>query len=567
MRRTRQTDHFPQIFNAGALGGLPDRELLARFTAGDKPQAELAFEVMVRRHGPMVLGVCRGVLGGLHDAQDAFQATFLVLARKSASLRSGDSVAGWLHGVARRVAWRTRRESARRRMLETVAAELAGARQTVSNASESAELRDELDALPSKFRLPLELCYLHGLTHDEAASRLGCPVGTVRSRLARGRDALRARLTRRGLLAPAGSLGELFAGHALAETVPPALADATIRAVMVPSGASTRAIGLMKGALATMTRIQLFRAATLAVAAGVLAGGVTLARPQGKTADRPTPQDAAAAPNPNTPDELQGAWVRVSTEVGGKVTRVAPADPPVRLVVRDAVFDFGGDGRNLETFVLFPGEKPSRIVLTPRTELAGPAKDKPYAGIYKVEGDTLTLCLKPFVADAPPTEFSTKPGDNAVLDVYRRERPAKAAEDPVKAELKKFQGRWRRVASEASGQDFMPRGSIDPNHPALVVIFDGNQWRGLREDGSVTEPYHTVVLNPTTTPKQIFLAIPPDPNQPAPPSPPGYRAIYKLDGDALTLCIQFNSDKPAPTDFTTKVNDGRVLDVYQRDKR
>ncbi len=153
--------------------------------------AEAAFAALVDRHGAMVLRVCRQVLGDEHEAQDASQATFLVLARRAGSIGRRESVASWLHGVALRVAARARLAASRRRARERRGGERMAARRVVEieiGADESqerwAKLHDELGRLPDSFREPLVLCYLEGLTQEQAAAQLRCPLGTVQSRLA-----------------------------------------------------------------------------------------------------------------------------------------------------------------------------------------------------------------------------------------------------------------------------------------------------------------------------------------------------------------------------------------------
>ncbi len=189
------------LFGVGTLAGLTDGQLLERFADGRGEAAEAAFTALVERHGPMVLGVCRAVLGDRHDAEDAFQATFLVLALRAGSIRRGDAVASWLYSAARRVALRARRQAARHRERERRRAAQAGAAEAVSAppADSWPELYEELDRLPEPFRAAVVLCDLEGHSYEQAAGMLHCPVGTVQSRLARGRQRLRKRLESRGL--------------------------------------------------------------------------------------------------------------------------------------------------------------------------------------------------------------------------------------------------------------------------------------------------------------------------------------------------------------------------------
>src|SRR4051794_8170095 len=176
----------------------PDGQLLERFTA---QRDEAAFATLVRRHGPMVLNVCRSVLRHEQDAEDAYQATFLVLVRKATSIRRPEAVAGWLYEVAYRVAVQAQADAARRRALERRAPPLADADPTLDMTLRDLRrvLHEELRRLPDKYRLPLVLCYLEGRSHEEAAGQLGWSKGTFRGRLDRGREHLRRRLAARGV--------------------------------------------------------------------------------------------------------------------------------------------------------------------------------------------------------------------------------------------------------------------------------------------------------------------------------------------------------------------------------
>ncbi len=190
-----------RLFGPGSAVGLTDGELIRRFADRRDESAEAAFETIMDRHGAMVLSVCRQVLGEVHAAEDAFQATYLVLVRRAGSLqvRETGSLGPWLYGVAYRIALKARQGAARRCKRERAVARPA--LEAPSTAIEEGEFRallhDEVDRLPSKYRAPIVLCYFEGRTHDEAAAALNWPIGTVRGRLSRARDRLRSRLAQR----------------------------------------------------------------------------------------------------------------------------------------------------------------------------------------------------------------------------------------------------------------------------------------------------------------------------------------------------------------------------------
>ena len=193
------------LLTAGTFSGLSDSQLLDGSWRGHDEVSELAFTVLVERHGPMVLGVCRRILVDPHDAEDAFQATFLVLVRKAASVRVDGSIGRWLFGVATRVATRSRADlqsSPRSRAHRSRSARDRGRGRIVSSldrAELQSILAQEIARLPDRLQAPVILCDLEGSSDLEAARRLGWPVGTVKSRLSRARARLRDRLTRRGL--------------------------------------------------------------------------------------------------------------------------------------------------------------------------------------------------------------------------------------------------------------------------------------------------------------------------------------------------------------------------------
>ena len=198
------------LFGAGTASGLSDGELLGRFAARAGESSELAFAALLERHGRMVWGICRRVLDDPRDVEDAFQATFLVLVRRARSIRNRDSVASWLHGVAYRVACSARSADLRRRRHERFYSEQAE-RLAPPPRDESLDLKPIVDGellrLPERYRAVVVLCDMEGLSYEQAARSLGWPMGTVKSRLARGREKLRSRLIRRGVAPLAGLIG------------------------------------------------------------------------------------------------------------------------------------------------------------------------------------------------------------------------------------------------------------------------------------------------------------------------------------------------------------------------
>jgi RNA polymerase sigma factor (sigma-70 family) len=289
---------------AGREATAPDRDLLRSYL---ECRDEAAFAALVERHGPMVLGVCRSVLRHAHDAEDAFQATFLVLARNAQAIRRPDGLASWLHGVAYRVALKARAAAARRQALEQAAPAPAPSADDLTWGEVRAILHAELAALPERFRGPLVLCYLQGLTQEEAARRLGWPATTVKGRLQRGRNLLRGRLERRGLGLSAALGAVALSGEALARPLPPGLAAATVHAALLPA---SKAIGgaaaaLARGALGPSAAAKCGVVAAALLVAVALAGGALLS-PQRPAEAGPPPEAKVAAQAPAPPADGQG---------------------------------------------------------------------------------------------------------------------------------------------------------------------------------------------------------------------------------------------------------------------
>jgi RNA polymerase sigma factor (sigma-70 family) len=217
-----------RLFGSGIATGSTDGQLLERFV---HERDEAAFTALVDRHGAMVLRVCRQILGNEHDAQDASQAAFLVLARRASSIGRRESVASWLHGVALRVAAKARVAATRRHTHERRAAEIVATKSEIMSENDRElyeQLYTELAQLPESFRSALVLCHLEGLTQEQAATQLGCPLGTIQSRLARGRAKLKAKLEKRGIDTAPAWVGSALQVQQYSPT-PEAWADATVR--------------------------------------------------------------------------------------------------------------------------------------------------------------------------------------------------------------------------------------------------------------------------------------------------------------------------------------------------
>src|SRR5262245_56826405 len=264
--------------------GMTDGQLLEDYISR-RDAAALA--ALVRRHAPMVWGVCRRVLPNYHDAEDAFQATFLVLVRKAASIASGELLANWLYGVAHQTAWKARATSAKRCARERQVMEMAEpavAEQDDLWRGLQPLLDEELSRLPDKYRAVIVLCDLEGKTRKEAARQLGLPEGTVASRLATARVMLAKRLTQRGVTLSGGVLAAVLSQRAASAGVPTSVVSSTIKAAtglaagQAASGEiSVKVAVLTEGVLKAMfvTKLKTATAVLLMVALVGIGGGAT----------------------------------------------------------------------------------------------------------------------------------------------------------------------------------------------------------------------------------------------------------------------------------------------------
>jgi RNA polymerase sigma-70 factor (ECF subfamily) len=429
---------------AGGGDAPTDRELLTRF-AGRHDEG--AFAALVARHGPMVLGVCRRVLADRHAAEDAFQATFLVLARRAGSVRRPERLGSWLHGVALRAASRARVEAAKRRAREACASARPSPDPLAEiTARELVGVFDrELCRLPDACRVAFVACHLEDRTRDEAAAELGWSVATLRRRLERGRALLRARLARRGL-APALSLFPAV----FAPAAPARLAESTVSvaigfaAGLPPSSPAPVAAptALAEGVLRTMlptTKLQL--ASVLLVAAGLvgagvgmppLAGSVCGPAPAGEPTTPVAPvRSTPAGANPSggggsdqiSPktdlEKLQGTWELAETRYDGKPVVGHPGlIPHSKLTIDGHAFTMdltdGGSGHLHSKFELDATTDPRRITFD---WYGGQAR-----GVYTLDGDAFRFCYEPG-AKKPPAAVGAPAGSKNLLLVYKRRPP------------------------------------------------------------------------------------------------------------------------------------------------
>jgi RNA polymerase sigma factor (sigma-70 family) len=310
--------HLERLFEQGTATGLSEGELLERFVRG---RDESAFEALIARHGPMVLGVCSHLLRDPNDVDDAFQATFLVLVRKAGTLRRCDLLGNWLYGVAYRVATRARVLAAKRTARAPFGQEMVdrldandrrpGATGDETSGPVPAEprpwLHEEVARLPEKYRGPVTLCYFEGLTHEQAAQRLGWPLGTVKGRLARARELLRKRLIRRGVTLSATAMAAHLALPAGRAAVSASLASATIKAAVAVRNAAGASIGgvstislpvvsLTQGALQAMTLSQVKSVVGAMLVVCAVAAGLVIGAPQITPREEQTQPPGQAVP-------------------------------------------------------------------------------------------------------------------------------------------------------------------------------------------------------------------------------------------------------------------------------
>jgi RNA polymerase sigma factor (sigma-70 family) len=576
-----------------------DGQLLERFL---RSREEAAITALVRRHGPMVWGVCLRILRDHHHAEDAFQATFLVLVRRAAAVRPREAVGNWLYGVAYQTALKARATAAKRRARERQVTAVP------EPAAPSRELWDDLQPLldrevsrlPAKYRIPLVLCDLEGRPRQEVARQLGWPEGTLSGRLARARQALARRLTQRGVTVTGAALAPALAEATASASLPPAVAASAIRTALmdaagpaVAGAVSAPVAALMEGVLKDMLVSKLTTTAAVLVAFGLLAlGGGLLSIPTAggqdpqarQAAGKPAPGEAARAPKTDM-ESFQGIWNVISYECGGKPEKLN--ETAVFLVAGNRACWLRGDSESHGELYLDPTDRPKAFDLT--------ISKGTFEGIYALDGDTLRLSWNAAEGAKRPRQFAMKPESQQVLVVlkhqkesgsslnYRRPDGSKvfppliqnliqkaepslppllllnnvstgqtktkpANGEPARTprtDNEKLQGVWK-VVSYGSG-DKPSRGE------EILFLVNGNRACWQTKDAAFEGGLY---LDSSARPKTYDLAT----------SAKTIEGIYDLDGDTLRLCYAPAEFAPRPRRFAAQPGSGQVLLVLKRQK-
>ena len=495
MNRLRR--HMPEVRAIAARSPLddrPDADLLDRFA---RYAEHAAFEVLLRRHAPVVFGVCRRMLSNPADADDAFQATFLVLIRRASHVR-GERLGPWLYGVAVRVALKARSIAARNAARHTEATDMLPDPSGSSGAADWLPILDaELAAVPAKYREPMVLCELQGLTRSAAAKALGIREGTLSSRLSRGREMLRKRLLRHGTLLPAGGLTALLPAEGRGGA-PAGLLARTAElgagaAGAVPAGPARLTDEVVKG----MFLAKLKAVGGAAVVVAVVAVGLLAASPaevpqtaNARASEIRPPAPAAAqavAPPASDREMLQGLWTLDKFELGkgapASLSRTGPGSGAGMLIRGDEWWSFHEKqpGPVWRSWVTLDTEKHPKWLDLRRNPPHESGSDAQHS-IYEVSRDRLRLA---YTLGPRPAEFSIGDDSPVIVYEYRRAEMPKAAPDPT------LLGEWTFAPNQTFISEIgekrivmQPRAVVYDTHLFINVpsgaYSDGKVWIGGR---------------------------------------------------------------------------------------
>jgi RNA polymerase sigma factor (sigma-70 family) len=408
--------------------GKTDGELLTRFLSHRDNDALAA---LVHRHAPMVWGVCRRLLRSPHDAEDALQATFLVLVRKAATVLPREMVGNWLYGVAHQTAVRLRATAAKRGVREMQMMEMPEPVVAEARSDDLLLLLDqELSCLPEKYRVVIVLCDLESRTRIEVARQLAIPEGTVASRLARARGMLAKRLARHGLAVSGGSLAATLSQTVASASVLPSVVSSTIKAAAAfaagqgAAGAviSVKVAALTEGVLKVMLLTKLKIVAVVMVVAWARTGGGVMLMAVGQAEGQPEAKKAEVPKKADEPkaekakgdkEQIQGTWKVVKEEVNGAESADSEElKKKCKWVITGDKITIEFDGQNAEfTYSLDLKKTPKTIDLK---NVGGEKME----GIYSLQGDELKICTA-LVGKERPQEFDTKSGEATLLVLKR----------------------------------------------------------------------------------------------------------------------------------------------------
>jgi RNA polymerase sigma factor (sigma-70 family) len=533
--------------------GLTDGQLLEDYISR---RENAALEVLVRRHGPMVWGVCCRVLRDYHEAEDAFQATFLVFVRKVASIASRELLANWLYKVAHQTALKARATAARRKGRERQVPVLPEPDVTEQELWRDLQplLDQELSGLPEKYRIPIVLCDLQGKTRKEAARQLGCPEGTVAGRLARARVMLAKRLARHGLAVSGGVLGTALAQQMASASVPASVLASTIQgASLFATGqaatagvVSAKVAALAEGVLKTMllTKLKIATAVVLVVALacsgfGLLSWTLTAAEPRQeapRAGRKDAPRKDAAREPARKESPVVGAWIE-QREIGGDLLITFTPEGKLRFEDGQSTVEEGSYKVN-DTKV-----PPEIDFITPAR--ANPANGKPpLLGIYRIEKDALTLYLS---ESKRPTKYEAPEGSDIMRLTLHR--------------VPKLAGKWQAVAVEVAGKAH----ALETARSNVWEIADGKITAKVADNKEGTkEEARSFKIDPTKKPAHIDI------EGEAAGQKTVIKGIYKLEGDELTVClIGANDGRPSEfssSDLRNGEKGGNILMKFKREK-
>jgi RNA polymerase sigma factor (sigma-70 family) len=497
--------------------GPRDAQLLERFL---KDRDETAFELLLWRHGPMVLCTCRRVLQNAADVEDAFQATFLVLLRKGRSVNRGEALGAWLYRVAYRVALRARAAAARRARRERPGLDAAALPAPAAPAGDDLRpvLDEEVGRLPARERSAFVLCCLEGKTHAEAGRELGCPAGTVSWRVARAKERLRGRLARRGVALSAAALAGAVSANATAATVPAALVSAALRAALLGGGARAAAAGAVSAQAAALTE-GVVQAMLLTKVKGVAAVVLALAVVGGgggalsyRAAAGPAKGGTTARLAPRAADEASRqveALKRENAELRERLAEMQRRLEQDQVKMRQAQADMQRALNEAELRIR-DGEKVRKLLTDKAAANASPARDE-----RKRENDQLRELAERYRAEAQKIQQELKARQAALeIDAAKQRATAqqaqaeahalrdqlvrvqKLAEDQaVRARAAKGDGARGAAAQKARDEVELLKAQLDIKRAELEaakasaegVAMQAEQFKTLQARGAVNE--------------------------------------------------------------------------------